>query len=78
MEWDITDRRTRSRLDLILTGWWRECGLTTHRVMAERIPTTNSSSSEPEPLRVRKEADAYPGGIKDFVQRVIARNKKMY
>jgi L-proline amide hydrolase len=80
MEWDVTDRLHEIKTPtLILTGWYDECGLTTHRVMAERIPDNefvifgNSSHC----VILEKEADAYLGVIKDFIQRVIARNKKM-
>jgi len=77
MEWDITDRLHEIKAPtLILAGWYDECGLETHRVMADRIPDNeyvifgNSSHC----VILEKEADAYLGVIKDFIRRVIARS----
>jgi len=76
MEWDVTDRlREIKTPTLILAGWYDECGLETHRVMAEGIPDNeyvifgNSSHC----VILEKEADAYLAVIRDFIRRVIAR-----
>lgn len=76
MDWDVTDRLSEIKVPtLILAGWYDECGLATHRVIAERIPDNeyvifgNSSHA----VIMEKEADAYLGVIKNFIDRVIAR-----
>ena len=63
------------RFPFQVAGWYDECGLETHRVMAERIPDNeyvifgNSSHC----VILEKEADAYLGVIRDFIQRLISR-----
>jgi L-proline amide hydrolase len=78
IDWDVTDRLHEIQVPtLILTGWYDECGLATHRTLAERIPDNeyvifgNSSHC----VILEKEADAYLAVIKDFVERVSARKR---
>jgi len=76
IDWDVTDRLHEIKAPtLILTGWYDEVVPEVHRTMADRIPDNefiifgNSSHC----ITLEKEAEAYLGVVRNFIDRVIAR-----
>jgi len=76
LEWDVTDRLGEIGVPaLIVCGWYDEAHPACHRTLAQAIPDNefvifgNSSHC----TILEKEADAYLGLIKNFVERVAAR-----
>src|SRR5262245_60545315 len=76
LDWDVTERLTEIAVPtLILCGWYDEVTPDVHRIMADRIPDNeflifgNSSHV----IILEKEADAYLGAIRNFVDRIERR-----
>ncbi|MCW3991812.1 MAG: proline iminopeptidase-family hydrolase [Candidatus Bathyarchaeota archaeon] len=75
LHWDVTDRLGEIKVPtLIVCGLYDEAAPELHRAMADRVPNNefvifgNSSHL----IILEKEADAYLGLIKNFIDRVIA------
>jgi proline-specific peptidase len=78
LEWDVTERLGEIAVPtLILCGWYDELTVDVHRLLADRICDNeflifgNSSHV----IILEKEADAYLGAIRHFVERVSARGQ---
>ncbi len=78
LDWNITERLDEITVPtLIVTGWYDEVVPEVHRTLAERIPDNefvifgNSSHI----VILEKEADAYLGVVRNFVDRVVARSR---
>jgi pimeloyl-ACP methyl ester carboxylesterase len=73
LDWDVTERLPEIGVPtLILCGWYDEVTIDCHRTLADGIPDNeflifgNSSHC----TILEKEADAYLGAIRHFVDRV--------